>query len=146
MTQENRAPRFHEYLDSKRYLRMAKLDIFGETQIFPIKIDILTTPLANLAKIEPNVKAFVDCLDGEIFIKIFREHQIDFPKCINVDTYRVSEFRPDNEEYMRAVVACSTMDDSALRSYNSDYIYFKLEDKGEDHHLTEIPPRYKAIL
>jgi hypothetical protein len=147
---EKRAPRFRAYLDRTRgALFMPKSDwaqlVLEENS--PVEIAIESTPMHTLVNAADIVGSFAERLDnGEIIITIFREDPADAPDFINTDKYSVWEntlFRP---EYPKVVAKSSTSDDSALRSFVSEYVVIFPLGKGDDHHLPEIPARYKAIL
>lgn len=147
---EKRAPRFRAYLDRTRgALFMLKSDwaqwvLEGDT---PVEIDIESTPMRTIVNTTDTVGSVAERLEtGEIIITIFRKDPTDAPDFINTDKYSVWENTLSRTEYPQVVLQSSTSDDSALRSFASEYVVIFPLGKGDDHHLPEIPARYKAVL
>jgi hypothetical protein len=113
----------------------------------PIEIDISETPIAAIAQDAQIVGSFIErTADGEGLITIFRDDPNDTPYNINVDKYEVWEHIPLRLDYEQTVKSASTSDDSSLRSFLDEYVFIVPAEKGPDHHLSEVPATYKAIL
>lgn len=149
MLQDNRAPRFRMFLERKiGALIMKKCDweLLIKSQRYPVEIDVSATPMATILHDAPIVASFAERSEGEGLIKIFRNDPKDTPRHINVDNYRVWERLDLHLDYEQTVKGCDTLDDSMLRGFLSDYVFIVPVKKGADHHLLDVPAKYKVIM
>ena len=148
--QEKRAPRFRAYLDGVNnalFMERSEWERLTENKTFPLLVDISTLPMASLSKNAEIVGCFVDsCISGEEVLRIIRKDPKDAPLEINTDKYKVMTNFNNPVIYLPVVVCCDSCDDSDLRGFLNDYVIIEPMEKGEDHHLLDVPGIYKAIL
>ena len=108
------------------------------------EIDIRVTPLAHIARSVEVVGCFIEkSVDGNTIISIFRYDPNDAPQVINLDKYMFWETLGHPIVYSPIVISCSTCDDTDFRGFLDDYVCIVPMPKGEDHHLEELPDKYK---
>jgi hypothetical protein len=150
LVQEHRAPRFRAYLDRFYKALLMKKDDWEKLiqyQDILMEIDISSTPMASLTQYAEIVGSFMEpSVDGDNIITIFRIDLKDVPQIINSDKYKVWKNLSHPVTYTPIVVSCSTCDDHDFRGFLNDYVIIIPLKKGEDHHLFEVPGKYKTIL
>jgi len=145
--QEKRAPRFRAYLDKRFkaiWMERSEWERLFHDQDEIIHLDIAITPFANMTRSVRIVGCYVEkSVDGTTTIKIFRYDPKDAPRYINLDKYQLWNDFNNPVVYSAIVISCSTCDDKDFRSFLGDYVFIIPMQKGSDHHIEELPDKYK---
>jgi hypothetical protein len=148
------APRFHAYfshLEGRQVLKMPRPAWEHLSRMVrsnePVEITLSSTPIADVIQ-ESQVAAAVAerQSDSEVIIEVYRHDPKDAPNSINRDRYRVWERLPAHLDYSAMVSAASTEDNTNMRGFLADYVFFKKDEVTEGHRLPELPARVRAVL
>jgi hypothetical protein len=144
---ENRASRFRAYLDRKYHvlwMEKSEWERLLQDHDENTQIDIAVTPMAQIIHSAKVVGSYIEKpVDGDTIIKIFRYDPKDTPHVINLDKYRLWNDISNPIVYSPIVTLCSTCDDGDFRSFIGDYVCIVPMPKGRDHHIEELPDKYK---
>lgn len=146
------APRFHAYferIEGRSVLLMLRREweklsgLQGEV----VEIDLSRTPIAALAK-ECRLEASVAKRrsESEVLLEVYRNDPKDVPTPINVDRYTVWERLPCHHNYMEMVNSASTEDNSNMRGFLDDYVFFVKEPVSDVHWMPELPTHIQAAV
>ena len=146
------APRFHAYferLEGRSVLLMHRREwekLIGYQGEF-VEIDLSQTPIAALMK-KNGLEASVAkrSSESEIVLEIYRNDPKDVPTPINVDRYTIWERLPCHHNYMDMVNSASTEDNSNMRGFLDEYVFFVKEPMSDDHWLPELPTHIQAAV
>jgi len=144
--------KFQLYLDQVKGRRVLWLPrkewesfkpLFGK----PIKIDIIKTPMADVAK-NASILATVAVRssDQTAMIDIYRYDEKDQPTPVNKDIYIVMEDILGRPDYQQIVSKSSTSDSPELREFLRDNIGLVKAEPSTDHWLTELPSSVIRII
>lgn len=147
-----KAPRFKAYFKvhgGRSVLEMNKedWDVCRIDSTAPVLLRISETPMASIAQTSSLIACTAQRVaTGLPTVKIYRDDPQDAPTPINVDTYSVIENITERSDFADIVKAASTKDDSNLRQYLSERVYFVKRKAGPDHWLAELPREVSILI
>jgi hypothetical protein len=146
------APRFQawfSHLEEGEMIAMSRHDWEQANQLREgemAQIDLSLTPIANVAR-DSRIEATVVVRKSpvEVVVEVYRYDPVDMPLPINLDRYRVWEQLPPHRNFAAMVNAASTEDNSNMRGFLDDYVFFIKDVSRDGHHLADLPEHVKTL-